>query len=283
MNLVPVLAVSANDFAQAEQLLDLIAAQRKKTARGYILIVAAPDLHAEQTKRLQIAAKIGFAKVGLLPVGWKKDAGKGKYEQMNHVFRSAAAHIGRHYKEPFLWLEPDSVPVMSEWLEIIEDEYDRQPKLYLGPIVADEHGKKYLGRVAVYPRDCSQDINSHCDGKAPFEISAGETLVHRAGKSQSFQQLVVNDPADCDKVRADAVLVHGDKRGILLARTAEQFCAVKPALPLPVENISQNAETTAANFMLQMPKNASNPPVKVAVKQKPERLLSVKEMAEVAA
>lgn len=245
MQIIPTLAVSANDYPQAEALLDLIAAQRKKSPRGYILIVAAPDLHAEQTKKLQIAAKIGFAQVGLLPVGWKKDAGKGKYEQVNHVMKSAAAHIWRHYKEPFIWLEPDCVPVVSDWLEVIEDEYERQPKLYLGPIVADDKGKKFLGRVAVYPRDCSPDINSHCDGKAPFEISAGETLVHRASKSKLFQQLVVNDPADCDKVRSDAVLVHGDKRGILLARTAERFCAVKPAPALPVERLT--AGLTAAD------------------------------------
>jgi len=243
MNLLPVLTFSSNDFPQAEQLLDLIAIQRDKKPSGYILLVAAPDTHPEQHKRMQIAAKIGFESVGLLPVGWKKDAGKGKYEQVNHVFQTAAAHIHRHYKNPFLWLEPDSVPLNSKWLANITAAYHEQPKLYLGPIVADDAGKKMMGRVAVYPTTCLQDIGKACDGKAPFEVTAGEPLVHRATKSKLFQQLVINKPEDLQKIREDAAIVHGDKLGILLAKKIEEYSA--PEKPDGRTRAGRAAKTSA--------------------------------------
>lgn len=221
--LLPVLAFSTNDYAQAEKVLDLIALYKERKPSGYILLVAAPDTHAEQTRRLQIAAKVGFEHVGLLPVAWGKQAPNSKGEGINHLFKAAALHIPKHFKEAFVWLEPDSVPTNSRWLEKLNEAYNAQPKRYMGSIMGKEDAPKHFGRVGVYPVDCSQDIDKHFDGNTPFNIASGETLVARASKSKLFQVLNVATSEDLAKVRDDAVVVHGDKSGILLGSLLDKY------------------------------------------------------------
>lgn len=239
MNLTPVLAFSNNDYPQAERLLDLIAMQRNKKPKGYLLLVAAPDTNPEQHKKLQIAAGIGFEHVGLLTVGWPKADPKnpkpGKYEYVNHLFAASAMHFMGHYRNPFIWLEPDAVPTHSGWLEQLESAYESQPKRYMGAVLANADGKKMLGRVGIYPADCSKDLHPHFAGKNSFEFAAGESLVNRASKSKAFQQLSIMTVEDTSKVRADAAIVHGDKQGILLEQKISELAGDKTeTVKLPV-------------------------------------------------
>lgn len=218
--ILPTVAFSANDFVQAEKLLDLLAAYKNRNKSGYILLVAAPDTHPEQHKRMQIAAEIGFEHVGLLTVGWPpadpKNPRPEKYEQVNRLFKEAAIHIAKHYKEPFVWLEPDSIPTGPGWLEHLSEAYHEQPKLYMSPVLAGSSGK-CIGRVGVYPRGCAADIGKHFDGKVDFVVAAGQELVNKASKTKLIQHLPLERAEDIEKVRVDAVIVHGDKKGILLS------------------------------------------------------------------
>lgn len=217
--LLPVLAYCASDHSQAERVLDLIALYRNRRPEGYLLLVAAPDTHPEMHKQMEIAAHIGFERVGQLVVPKPKELLKTKAQGINHLFQAAAVHIGSHYKSAFLWLEPDSVPLKSSWLEDLSAAYHAQHKLYMGPVLT-KPPLKIIGRVAVYPSYVGKDMLLHMEAAnnlgTTWEYAAGESLVNRAGKTRLIQQLRYDRESTRDLVRQDAVLFHGDKEGVLL-------------------------------------------------------------------
>src|SRR5258705_4477537 len=50
---------------------------------------------------------------------------------------------------PFFWLEPDCMPVVPDWLDLIADEYKRGGKPFMGAIVEPD---SHIGRVGRVPR-----------------------------------------------------------------------------------------------------------------------------------
>jgi hypothetical protein len=50
---------------------------------------------------------------------------------------------------PFFWLEPDCIPVVPDWLDLIADEYKRGGKPFMGAIVEPD---SHLGRIGRVPR-----------------------------------------------------------------------------------------------------------------------------------
>src|SRR5258708_18292958 len=50
---------------------------------------------------------------------------------------------------PFFWLEPDCIPVVPDWLDLIADEYKRGGKPFMGAIVEPD---SHIGRVGRVPR-----------------------------------------------------------------------------------------------------------------------------------
>lgn len=242
--LIPVIGFDSDSYKHAEKLCDLLALYKNRNKSGYILIVAAPNTHPEQHNSVKIAAEIGFSHVELLTVGWPpadpKNPRPEKYEQVNRLFREAATHIAKHFKEPFVWLEPDSIPTCADWLEQLSEAYHEQPKLYMAPILAGSSGK-CIGRVAVYPRGCATDIGKHFDSKSDFVVAAGESLVNKASKTKLIQHLVLERGEDLEKVRPDAVIVHGDKKGILLSAMLNDSFVVQPIETTPPEALTMKA------------------------------------------
>lgn len=73
----------------------------------------------------------------------------------NSLFKAAALHA-RNVGEPFLFLEPDAVPIRPQWLEAIESEYQRCGKPFMGAVVrhsVTSLPNPYLEGCAVYPSD----------------------------------------------------------------------------------------------------------------------------------
>jgi hypothetical protein len=246
MKIIPVLAVSANDAPQAEALLDYLALVHQRIPTGHLVLAFAPDLHGEYQTKLRIAAEIGFETVDTITVGWPaENAPTGKVEGVNHFFQKVAQHMARHYRLPFLWFEPDCVLTNPLGLNQIAEAYEAQPKLYLGTILADAKDRKCFARVGVYPRGAAQDLHPFFAQKMPFEIAAGEPLVARAGKTRLIQMLPILMPEDLTKVRADAVLVHGDKAGILLQSLVDKlkYVPMGPVVTLEQSILNQNRVT----------------------------------------
>ena len=77
----------------------------------------------------------------------------------NHQFQEAATFISYNGpKEPWLWWEPDSVPLKSGWIEAIEKAHKVGGKPYAGHIVTGDpfqngHTISWMTGVGVYPPD----------------------------------------------------------------------------------------------------------------------------------
>lgn len=70
----------------------------------------------------------------------------------NHAWKSWVIHVRHQIQKPFLWLEPDCVPIMPGWLDAISAAYETASKLdkhFLGAEVTEPRHR--LSGVAVYP------------------------------------------------------------------------------------------------------------------------------------
>lgn len=67
----------------------------------------------------------------------------------NWAFQHTALHMAKG-DSPWLWLEPDTVVLRPDWLELLQDEYERCGKALMGPVVPNSG---HVNGVAVYPAD----------------------------------------------------------------------------------------------------------------------------------
>lgn len=208
------------DGAMAEKLADWIFFLNNRQARGHCLLVPSRDVHDEMVTKVQLAAEVAFESVSTFHNAFSKPSPP-KAEAANRAFIGAATFVNENFKWPFLFLEPDCVPLQSHWLESLAEAYRSQPKRYMGPIMKytlpDKTEKLFLARVAVYPPDAVNDLKQYCGTPQEFSLMAGENLVRMSAKSQLFQQMQYKDGADKAKLRSDAVLLHGDKKGQLMS------------------------------------------------------------------
>lgn len=215
--LVVVIPYSSNDCVLAERLLDFIYALNGKRAIGHVLLVAAAEVHEEMRTKVSISAKIAFEEVSetICPVpNQKQQYNKAQYA--NQLFRHAARYVQGHFRWPFLWCEPDCVPTKPDWIAQLGSSYDSQPKRYLGSHM--KQGERlFMARVGVYHPGASSELDKFCEGEVGFNTTqAAELVIPKCSKTKLIQQLSFSGEHDIEKVRPDAVLVHGDKTGVLI-------------------------------------------------------------------
>lgn len=238
------------DGAMAEKLVDFIFFLNGRQSRGHCLLVPSGDVHAELVTKVQLAAEVAFESVTMCPNSNPAPAPT-KFEGTNRAFLSAATFINANFKWPFLFLEPDCVPLQSHWLESLAESYRAQPKRYMGPIMKyvtpDKTEKLFLARVAVYPTDAVNDLKQYCGTPQEFSLMAGDNLVKMASKSQLFQQMQYKDAADKTKLRPDTVLLHGDKKGQLMTMLRGELkpAPVANGEVIPVRTIQTPARSAA--------------------------------------
>lgn len=209
MKLLIVIPTCKNDAARAEQLIDMTFHLNGRKAQGHCLLVFAPDLHAEMKAKLKLSASIAFESVEEHSVA--EIITMTKHEQCMEMLNSAAQHIYSNFTWPWLWLEPDCVPLKKGWMDTIENAYHNQPRKFLGLKMAS-NGVTFLMRCCVYPYDAfllfaqARELN----------VTLYEYIVNRSPNCRLFQWLAINDIADASKVREDAVIAHHDKKGLLV-------------------------------------------------------------------
>ena len=254
MKLLIVIPFCKTDGAQAEQLCDWIFQLNESVPIGHVLLVAAADVHPELMTKVQLAAEVAFNTVTIFRDGG--NTAPTKNEKINRMILNASEFVAKHFNWPFVLLEPDSVPLKPEWIEAIATAYESQPKRFLGSFMqfqaADKSNKLCLARSGVYPVNAADTLRAFCGTAAPFNMLAGETIIPMANKSGLFQQLEIKDVADLAKVRPDAVVVHGDKRSILLTslqpaeKSPESTEAPKPPPARPLRGAAKKSAAAAA-------------------------------------
>lgn len=151
----------------------------------------------------------------------------------NLMFRRAALQI--HHlattqpatKTPWLWMEPDAIPLKASWLDEIEAEYTRGRRPFMGAAVNHPNTPVHMTGIAVYPHDAPivAPLLVTCEAAA-FDMNAkGETLprMHPTNLIQhEWRPAPFATVADLERLQPHAAIYHQDKDGglIRLLRTS---------------------------------------------------------------
>lgn len=221
MNLLVALPIWADNCAQAEQLLDYIFQLSARRASGHVLLALGTDVHGEMRERLKISAGLAFAGVHEIEIRPLADKSLPKWSHIRSVFQQVATEIESNFKWPFLWMEPDCVPVRRHWLQDIERAYDLQPRPYFGTRMRVDNAASpdkstfFMARVGIYPNQIPRP-EAGLPTNLPIEFQLARNIMPKFTATKLIQQTMILLGEDLVKVRADAGLVHGDKQGILL-------------------------------------------------------------------
>jgi len=210
MKLLVVIPTHKGDAARAEQLIDTIYNLEGRVAKGHCLLVCAPDVHSEMVAKLRLSASLAFETVEVFDQ--VQVITMTKHEQTMEMLLGTARHIAENYTWPFLWLEPDCLPLVPGWLDKLAAAYENQPRRYLGLRLMSSGGITYLSRTSIYPPDALKDLEYASAMGTPFD----QVVVKKSINCRLFQFLSVQEEADREKIRPDALLLHHDKRGLLL-------------------------------------------------------------------
>ncbi len=164
----------------------------------------------------------------------------------NNSFMQTAWFIYAKFKEPWLWVETDSIPMRSNWIALIHEEYMKGGKPFGGHLNKDG----IFNGVGVYPWnvcDYSEKalkaalILGPGGKQPPWDVYASPQILKHCHNMNSLFQHVWDidgnaatfpDQASVEKIiRPDVVLFHRNKDGTLIKRLRQKL---RPKLPPPL-------------------------------------------------
>lgn len=238
MNLLIVLPYHAKDAALAKQLLEWIAEsdQRDESWMGTTSALMACDsaVDPEIRTNLNVMAKslFRYAETMIVNVpeqsqGWPRGA--------NWMFHEASRQVQECYRLPFLWLEPDSVPLKPLWFETLKRNYEFCPKKYMGCFVKGNNPNLppiHMAGVGIYPQDAHSLLKQYCVGAEAWDIASAHAICgqHRAVHTPLIHHIwgdhtevpvfgvakTANNILTLDAIPKEAVLFHRCKDATLI-------------------------------------------------------------------
>ena len=203
--------------------------------------------------------KVGFCKPDHEYDGWP--------EGPNSMFQAVAWHVHHIVKQPFLFMEPDAVPMHRGWFDDIEAAYNEcvnAKKVFMGAAGSNIKIKAMNG-VAVYPASvCDYSTAVFLSNKTAWDLNGAKEIVPHAVFNPLFQNIYyVNAeakeapqfPRDLHLINKETALFHRCKTGGLIdhlrgvpaietkpepeIESRNGYCP--PALPLatPKENLQE--------------------------------------------
>jgi hypothetical protein len=242
------------DAAQARQLLTWIGQLSPRLA-PHCCLMAADSLVPHETKiELGNIAKgiFHYAETAVINVpldvtGWPKAS--------NAMFRIASDHVRECFKLPFLWMEPDCIPLRPSWLDEIAVAYNACPKRFMGAIIASNQPPLpplHMAGCAVYPNDAGRDMAQFTKTDAPWDIANAPYVVPRAYPTPLIQHFwgepnlpptfkeakEAGDPVNTctlDFVRPESAIFHRVKESSLIDLLSKRLHSATPATePAPL-------------------------------------------------
>lgn len=225
MNIV--ISFHKGDIAQAVRLIDRIESLGKTSGSFFLLTTAALQDPAMLRSGWQ-----WLTDYAQLDSDWStggKDA-----SAANSVWRQAAREMMRLKSGPWLWLEPDAVPLCPGWIQSIQAEYERGRMPFMGGKAPT--GNRMSG-VAVYHQNTPAIVIKPftCDPWA-FDYAGADDFKARGIHftdliADQFRCEPFKDAADFKaRVPAGAVLHHGDKTESIYRVLAEMETLPSPEL-----------------------------------------------------
>ena len=145
----------------------------------------------------------------------------------NMAFERIAWHVSMNVQKPFLFMEPDAIPLKSSWLDAIEQEYLSCGKPFMGDFVAINgvmpNGIDHMSGVAVYHWNLhALAPNIFRNERTAWDIASARDVVPRLHKTKLIQHDWVptakwrRDNVDFTCVKESALIYHPDKLGVLM-------------------------------------------------------------------
>jgi hypothetical protein len=189
-------------------------------------IMAVPERQLEKARRLrQFCYELDGTEVVLLTISEEQDR-KFPLKFPGNVFHSRQAwglRMAAHYMggQPFLWIEPDSIPLKPNWVEILNAEYERhvEAKFMLS---SDAQQFDEIGGIGVYSGETGWLVPTDFEQSSwdLWLIQCVPHLVHRTPLIQhsfgwygpdGFVKEWHRFPRDKEILRRDAAIFHADK------------------------------------------------------------------------
>lgn len=108
------------------------------------------------------------------------------------MWEFAARHIKINAQRPWLWLEPDCVPLKPNWLDAIELEYSKcgAPFMFC-QMETNQPGfpNPYPSAIAVYPADAIDTIWPYLPSDRSWEIAAAPQIMEKGKHTDLIQNL----------------------------------------------------------------------------------------------
>lgn len=207
------------------------------------LIVHDKLVAPEDAQAIEDILKPAFRRVARMPLRESLPYIRG----MNLLFRRTARQIAATNAGPFLWLNPDAIPIRKGWLDAIEAAYRMLPK---GKVFLGHHLQgaiPFMGQIGVYPQDCEV----HAPGlvgadQNPFFVNGAPGVVPK----MAHTDLIVDSRDEPDSVtEAQTVIWHGSpkcKSGELI-ELLRYGGALEP-LPIVAVPVQSAPEVTPQRF-----------------------------------
>jgi hypothetical protein len=217
--------IVAISYHQGDQQLMTRWANRVKQLGPYLNheIILSP-CHGATTDKILLPLQNCFRKVMVVPSGHQE---RGWPVSCNRAFQNICWHSMLTTRQPFLFMEPDAVPLCEGWIDQIEEEYRNCGSPFMGDFVelskSDVNGIDHMSGIAVYDWNLSitaPRLFNCTNGKEEFawDIFAASDIIpkmHRTNLIQHDWDRYRKQEVDSSVVRKGAVIYHPDKRGVL--------------------------------------------------------------------
>lgn len=222
------IAFSHKDTVQARELLQWCS-ELAPPSRHELMLLASFMVPQSDLVEMTTLGKKAFVRV----IGIKqRDKHEGDWPApANTMFRITAEWMKENGKGPWLWLESDCAPLQPDWLDILEAEYRRAGKAFMGTIY--ELPFKHINGVAVYPQNI-QGINPYMMAghtTMPFDCIREDITLRRAHNTPLIQRSLADPKKNLPltfptkdslkQIREGVVLFHGCKDSTLIQRLRE--------------------------------------------------------------
>jgi hypothetical protein len=185
-NLLVVIPYHGGDLEIAKKLIEWIV-ELGDCKPHSLLLAADSGISQDVMRELMDLARPAFVSVRTMIVAVPRPTSEQKVWAPNVVFLAVARQVNENYKFPFLFLEPDAIPISKGWLNEIATAYAESPKRFMGSVIK-QVGQiglpaEYLNGVAVYPNDAIdvfENIQAVKTSEQAFDIGSAVQVLPKA-------------------------------------------------------------------------------------------------------
>jgi len=235
-----ILAVCHRDTAQARALLSWIGELDGTLPQHEFTLITSSLVPQDDQVALQDLARRVFPQTTHLHQTTPDE--RNNVTAATALFRIALLDwVERHRQVPFLWLEPDCVPICSGWIDQIEAAYRAGGKAFMGCVYP--YPNSHMNGCGVYPSNARM-FNRFliADSQRTFDNDHPELTLRHTLDTPLIRRMLADtatatpmsfpDAANLSVIPNGCVLFHGCKDGTLIERLRERRVGSNVQLPI---------------------------------------------------